>query len=372
MPKLTETFAGKAPLSSAGTQKHWDTEIRGFVLFVGKRSKTWYFQKDVGGRTKRVLIGRHPVISAASARQTALGLALEMGRGAGKAYQIGAPRLEEAMEAYLARPKLRSDTHKDGVRSQFQLHLADWLRLPLDEITKAMVVERHRSLKETPSAANHALRAFRAVWNHARRIHDLPDAPTQAIEWFAERPNGAVIEDLGAWRAAVDALENPIHTAFYRLALFTGFRKTEVFTLKWSQIGDDRIHLPMTKNGRPFDLPIGEVHHAILEPLRRLGPKWVFPARRSLSGHLSNPAAIPWTPHAHRRTFATVAMEAGVLEEVVGRLLNHTPISITGSRYMKPSLDALRPHMEQICAALQERTGLYVDDEAQLTAIGAG
>ena len=116
MPKLTETFASKTPFSSDGTSKHWDTEVKGFVLFVGKRSKTWYFQKDVGGRTKRVLIGRYPTISASNARQTALGLALEMGRGAGKTMQIGAPRLEAAMEDYLARPKLRSDAHKDGVR----------------------------------------------------------------------------------------------------------------------------------------------------------------------------------------------------------------------------------------------------------------
>ena len=50
MPKLTETFARKAPLSTAGTTKHWDSELKGLVLFVGKRSKTRYFQKDLGGQ----------------------------------------------------------------------------------------------------------------------------------------------------------------------------------------------------------------------------------------------------------------------------------------------------------------------------------
>jgi hypothetical protein len=58
----------------------------------------------------------------------------------------------------------------------------------------------------------------------------------------------------------------------------------------------------------------------------------------------------------HRRTFATVAMEAGVLEEIVGRLLNHTPISITGQRYARPSLDALRPSMEIACKEIMNRT----------------
>ena len=356
MPKLTETYARKVPQTKAGTDKHWDIEIRGLVLFVGKRSKTWYFQKDVGGQTRRVLIGRYPLISSEVARQTALGFALEWGRGAGKKVQVGAPTLEVAMETYLARPKLRSDSHKLSVRQQFEKHLKDWLRLPLDEITKAMVVDRHRSLATTPSTANHTLKYFRTVWNNARRIHELPECPTMAIEWFEEKPNGSVISDLKAWRHTLDGLYNPIHAVFYELLLYTGFRKSEAFTLEWKHVHEDHIHLPMTKNGRSFDLPILQLHHEILVPLRGLDKQWVFPSPKAPDGHLSAPQRIQWSPHAHRRTFATVAMEAGVLEDVVGRLLNHTPLSITGQRYVKPSLAALRPSMEAVCVALQKRS----------------
>jgi len=35
--------------------------------------------------------------------------------------------------------------------------------------------------------------------------------------------------------------------------------------------------------------------------------------------------------------------------------LNHTPLSITGQRYARPSLDALRPAMQTICDALESR-----------------
>jgi len=355
MPKLTETFARKVPQTKAGTDKHWDSEVRGLVLFVGKKSKTWYYQKDVGGQTRRVLIGRFPVISSDAARQTALGFALEWGRGTGKKIQIGAPTLAAAMDAYLARPKLRSETHKLSVRQQFDRHLKDWLRLPLDEITKAMVADRHRSMAATPSAANHTLKIFRTVWNHARRVHDLPESPTLAIEWYVERPNGTIIEDLKAWRDDVDGLYNPIHKVFYELILFTGLRKTEALTLEWRHVYEDHLHLPITKNGRSFDLPILQSHHEILAPLRGLSREWVFPSPKAPSGHVGAPEKITWSPHAHRRTFATVAMEAGVLEEVVGRLLNHTPLSITGQRYTKPSLDALRPSMEVVCKELNSR-----------------
>ena len=256
-------------------------------------------------------------------------------------------------------PKLRSDEYKQHVRRQFQRHLGDWLRLPLTEITKPMVAERHRSMASIPSAANHTLRQFRTVWNYARRTHDLTEAPTIAIEWFEERAEGQVIDDLRKWAAEVAQLHNPIQASFYRLLLFTGFRKTEALALEWKHVRSDQIHLPTTKNGRSFDLPIIDLHHEILEPMRGLSRRWVFPSRRSEVGHIVDPARISWSPHAHRRTFATVAMEAGVLEEVVGRLLNHTPVSITGQRYTKPSLDALRPSMGSACAELQERTGWF-------------
>ncbi len=320
MPKLTETFARKVPQTKTGTDKHWDSEIKGLVLFVGKRSKTWYFQKDVGGQTKRVLIGRFPVISAQAARRTAMGLALEMGRGAGKMAQIGAPTLDAALERYLARPRLRSEAHKRSLRQQFELHLKEWLQLPLDEISKKMVTEKHRSLGDRPSTANHTLKYFRTVWNHARRVYDLPESPTLAVEWYDERPNDQIIDDLKEWSNSIEALLNPIHRVFYELLLFTGLRKSEAFTLEWENIYEDRIHLPITKNGRSFDLPILQVHHEILAPVRGLSRKWVFPSPKSATGYITNPARIAWSPHAHRRTFATVAMEAGILEEIVGRL----------------------------------------------------
>lgn len=355
MPKLTDTYVKKLPAAKAGTQKFWDSEIKGLVLFVGKRSKSWYFQKDVGGQTKRIMIGRYPIISALAARQTALGFALEMSRGAGKQIQIGAPTLLAATKAYLARPKLRSETHKEGTRQQFELHLKHWLKLPLDEISKSMVVQRHREMSNVPSAANHLLRSFRAVWNHARRTADLPESPTNAIEWYEERPDGRIIENLPVWRTRTEDLFNPIHKVFYELILYTGFRKTEAFTLSWQNIHEDRIHLPVTKNGRSFDLPIVQRHHEILAPLKGLSRKWVFPSPKSPTGHLGSPTRLEWSPHAHRRTFATVAMEAGILEEVVGRLLNHTPLSLTGQRYVRPSLDALRPAMQITCDELDKR-----------------
>ena len=202
--------------------------------------------------------------------QPAIGFKLESGRGAGRSFQIGAPTLAKALEAYLARPRLRSVVHKTILRQQVILHLKDWLGLPLTEITMAMVVERHRALAATPSGANHLLRYLRSLWNHARRTYDLSESPTMVIEWYEEAPNREIIEDLAAWRSMIDALPNPIHQVFYDLTLATGLRKSEAFALDWKNVNRDRIHVPMTKNGRAFDLPIVPRHLDILGPVRGL------------------------------------------------------------------------------------------------------
>jgi len=233
-----------------------------------------------------------------------------MSKGTGKVAQLGAPTLEAAMEQYLARIKLRSEANKAGIRSQLNLHLKDWMRIRLDEISKAMVVRRHQEMAKSPSAANHVLRSFRVIYNHARRTSDLPECPTMAIEWYEDLPDGRIIEDLKLWRKTIDALPNPIHRVFFELLLFTGLRKTEVLTLKWKQIQEDRIHLPMTKNGRSFDLPILQLHHEILAPIRPLSRDWVFPSPKSVAGHITRPERLKFNPQMHRRTFATVAMEA--------------------------------------------------------------
>ena len=128
----SETHRDICAQAAAGKLSHRDApgqRFQGADTVRRKRSKTWCFQKDVGGQTRRVLFGCYPAISAKTARQAALEFTLEWGRGAGKRIQVGAPTLQSAMEAYLARPKLRSDTHKSGLRQQFELHLKDWLRL---------------------------------------------------------------------------------------------------------------------------------------------------------------------------------------------------------------------------------------------------
>jgi integrase len=66
---------------------------------------------------------------------------------------------------------------------------------------------------------------------------------------------------------------------------------------------------------------------------------------------------VPGTIHSLRHTFATVGVEAGVPEEVVGRLLNHTSRTITGQRYVRPNLTFLRSAVLTTSTLLQKLIG---------------
>jgi len=96
------------------------------------------------------------------------------------------------------------------------------------------------------------------------------------------------------------------------------------------------------------------VHHDILAPMKAYRSNFVFHGQRQAE-HLVAPADIPWSPHTHRRTFATVAENrAGLLEETVGRLLNQTPASVTAMQYVAVDYRRLHKPMTAVVDALVE------------------
>ena len=126
----------------------------------------------------------------------------------------------------------------------------------------------------------------------------------------------------------------------------TGLRRAEASTLTWEQVRGDHVHLPMTKNGRSFNLPITPAHHALLEPLRDFDPEYVFPALRGKRRPMTAPAPLPWSAHTHRRTFHQIAIvEAGLFEEMADRLINHTVQTVGSKHYLKITHEVLAPYM---------------------------
>src|SRR5690606_8374868 len=117
----------------------------GLLLVVGTRTKTFAYQSDAGGQSRRVALGRYPHMPADAARVRALELASQVARGRALTPN---PRLTlaDAMEAYLADRKTLADKTRRYTRSLFNLYLSDWQRKPLASITPTMVVQRHAAI----------------------------------------------------------------------------------------------------------------------------------------------------------------------------------------------------------------------------------
>ena len=80
--KITQAFVDGLPFEDSGTAWFHDTELAGFNLAVGKRSKTFYASGEHSGRCIRVKIGRSDVTKVNEARAVARDVLLpEIRRG---------------------------------------------------------------------------------------------------------------------------------------------------------------------------------------------------------------------------------------------------------------------------------------------------
>jgi len=351
--KLTETFLKSIDRPPSGTVRYWDAEIKGFVAHVQRTTTTLYYDRD----NRRHLIGKFPTVKLDRAREAARELDYRLRRGYARHVTQSNPTIGELLERYCVRPTLRSAVYREAVRHAVEIDLK-WAQKRVLDITPEMCRDMHLKLrKRGPVAANTIMKSLNTVWNYGRRMdRNIPEAPGIGLEWFPELKSlNAPIRDLVAWKKEVDKIDNRFHRAAYMLALFTGLRRSEIESLEWDRVGDE-IYLPQTKSGRQFWLPLTDVHHRILLPLRGFDRRWVFPSYGE-SGHIEcwNHTHVPGTLHSLRHTFATVGVEAGIPEEVVGRLLNHSSKTITGQRYVKPKLDFLRTAMAVVTKELKSR-----------------
>jgi len=363
----------------AGQVFYYDDQLRGFGLRVGRRSKAFFCEAMVRRRTVRVTIGRFPVCRAEHARKTALGLLGQMAAGINpnadrKATAAKSITLKEAFDGFFAdKPKLSPNTIPN-YRRTIDLYLADWQRKPISEITRQMVMARHRKIGEERGeiTANNVMRHLRSIYNHtAAVVGELPPNPveilSQARAWTSEGRRRTSIDEaaLPRWYQAVLAQDERVRD-FLLVALFTGMRRSEIATLRWEcvDLSGGTLTVPRTKNGDPLELPLSTFLLGLLRR-RRLAASaspWVFPSPGK-SGHIEEPksattrvakaSGVPFTIHDLRRTFITIAESLDIPAYTLKRLLNHrTSGDVTGG-YIVISTDRLRAPVEKIAARIE-------------------
>jgi integrase len=381
--KLTKTTVEKLPFEEDGQKLYHDTEIKGFGVRVSHKSKTYFAQRDVNGRTVRVTIGRHGIFTAEMAREEARKVIVDMVKGVNpnaekKKQRLDKVTLQEAIDTYCKnkKNKLKKRTLDDYKRGA-ERYLAAWLNKPISEITKQMILIRHAQLAEeiSEATANGTMRIFSAIYNHNLAFDDnLPSNPVVHLgrtrAWFKSKRRRSFIKthQLKAWYEAVLQLENKTFRDYFLLLLFTGMRRSEAAKLKWADIDlkEKTMTLWETKNGEVLVLPMSIYVHDLLtrrNESKKYDDIYVFTSCKN-KNYINCPkpsiktvikiSAIQFMCHDLRRTFITIAESLDISAYALKYLLNHkTTSDITGG-YIVLTPERMREPMEKISNKILE------------------
>lgn len=378
--RLTRRTIDELPNPLAGQVYYRDTALPGFGLRVGARSKMYFAEGQVHGRTRRVTIGRADVFAPEVARKRALALLGEMAEGHDPNEQKRKERadhvtLSAAFERFFEARTALSPHTVNGYQRTARLYLKSWTKTPMATITRQMVLKKHQQLATAhgETTANNAMRHLRSVYNFIAATEDeFPPNPVQILSqaraWYQERRRQTVVTamDVPAWWKAVMA-EPEYSRDFLLLALFTGMRRGELSRLRWENV-DLRartLHLPTTKNGDPLNLPLSDFVANLLgeRTKRATGSPWVFPGpgkgghlveTKKFQARVSAGSGVGFTMHDLRRTFITIAESLDVPHYALKRLLNHrTNGDVTGG-YIVINAERLRGPVEKVAAQILE------------------
>jgi integrase len=399
--KLTKELVAKATPGDSPQLLIRDSVTKGFGLRVSRRKKSYIVQGRVAGTKQQ------PRITLSSLDENGKPLTLPAARKMAQIYlgqmkagtnpspsaqqhtetPTGDYTLQQAWEDY--REALEKEKCRPNTLISYQRpvkYIADWMDKPLASITRPMVNKRHTKIrddvkngyrggKETSgeNTANSVIRFVRTIYNYAIEEvdNDLPQNPVRKFTFYKEVPKRAAIPptELPTWWQDVHALSNHIRRDALFLALFTGLRKTNVLEVQWDHVDFKAatLHMPVTKSGEPFTLPLSDFLVELLESRKaenkKLHPKspWVFPSDRG-TGHFTKMVnrekeefRVEFTALWLRHTFVTVAGDVVPNWLHVKLLVNHAkPNDDMTARYSHPTTEDLRVAMQMVTDRLMQ------------------
>jgi integrase len=329
-----------------------------------------------------VTIGRCDRLKVGEARDKAKEVLAGMDLGEDPKSRANKLTLKQALEAYLAGNTSLRASSGAGYRRTCELYLGDWLERSLGQITREMVEKKHSDIAakiETETkhsgeaTANVTFRTFRAIYNFsADRDEALPPNPVKILKrrWFKVERRKRMVKSgqLAAFYAALGNLESRVAADYIELLLFTGLRRSEAASLKWSDVDfeEKTFSIPgeRTKSGVTLTLPMSDLVSNMLIARRAIGrADFIFPAN-SKSGHLEEPkdafheigqaTGIKVSAHDLRRTFLTVAESLDISPLAYKALVNHAAPRDVTSGYITIDVERLRDPAQRIADKMRE------------------
>lgn len=386
MSKLTKSYIDSLPIpdkkpdGKAVQAIYRDSALSGFGLLIGSGgTKSFFVERRINGRVKRVSIGRYGHLTPVQARNKAQELLGQIALGKDpraekKALNAKNITLETAFEDYLSTRKGMKDGTIKNYRKCMDGCLSDWLPKRLVDISKDMVEAKHIALgQNAPARANNTMRVLRAVYNHALAKYEDSDGkalfsinPVDRLSknraWYPTERRQSLLKphELSTFFNATGELSNEVSRDFLRFLLFTGLRKMEAATLTWSDISfeEKSFTIKDTKNGKAHTLPLTTyLTDLLLQRQQQSASLWVFPSPVD-SGHIKEPRGAikhvasslgrPFMIHDLRRTFITIAESLDIPAYALKQLLNHHSRNDVTAGYIISSTDRLRTPMDLI------------------------
>lgn len=362
-------------------------------------TKTWTFLyvSPLGGRRRKLSLGTYPTQTLFQAKQEALRLTLAVHDRRDPVLERRAERAAETFGS-LADRYMREHERKNaraGRRSSSTAEAQRYLDadiLPVIGAYRAKAVTRHHVMNAVEAvadrgsyvAAGRVLGLIRAIYNWAIATGRLEVNPTLGLKKRnAGHPRQRILshhEIRTLWRTldAGSGLSSQIRDAL-KLPLLLGLRRSEVLEASRSEVdlkyGIWTVPAERTKSRREHSLPLPPLAASILaSAIQRAGMSpWLFPspvadnapvrprsASRALLRIRDDIGLIDVGTHDLRRTLATGLGDMGVSDEVIARILNHAPRTVTGrhynhAKYFAPMRRALEAWAEVVRDIVEER-----------------
>jgi integrase len=333
--------------------------LRELIYASGERRWLFHGPKSRTGKPRRKVLGRVDSMSLMTAVTTVDRMLRRAEQGLDPS-EATMTLSEFFARVYLALIMCKLRSWKDH-QCRFKVHVEPAIgHYRMEDIT-GVVLNRlvaqlrpaatgNRKLSELSDATvNRVIALLKVVFATAERLGYVQSNPAKSLKLRRERNQGSRMlmpeeraQFFGALKTAPDKVR-----LLVCLLLLTGMRIGEVLGAKWAWVDEEArlLTLPTTKAGRPRAVPLSPQAMAVVQELKGVRVnEYLFPGRDGV-GHMARPgrayqqlvaeAGTPGlTPHAFRRTFATLALQSGeATVNDVSKLLGHGSVAVT-QRYL--------------------------------------
>ncbi len=367
--KFTNSYIKAIKKPVASRSYFQDLKEKGLSLYITQNDvRTFYFRKRINGKDEKIIIGNFPDLSVENARKKLNIIKGQIAQGINPNQEKSSLRNEltliELIDEYVEK---HSKVHKktwvyddrDLRRISSPIH-----NLKLSEISTDRVRKLHDEIGSSSGIyqANRFLAVFKSMINKAIEWGYKGTNPANNIKKFREKSRDRFIQvdELPRFFKSLEVEENEVARDYFYLSLYTGVRKGNILSMKWSDVNfqSKEWRIPETKNGDPLLIPLIDEAIDVLNNRKigndnlGLGDSWVFPSATSKSGHFEEPKKV-WKRvlnranisdlriHDIRRTLGSYQAITGSSLPIIGKSLGHKSTQAT-QIYSRLNMDPVR------------------------------